>query len=196
MNQLRAKRILKMGQRVGFTKGIPAFCPSGRQRRSKIFPIFLWEGRFKSQALLDEAALAACMAYVDLNPVRAKIAATPEAWDYTTLQSRILYLKNAISENSTALPAQLLPFVGNPREPIPDVLPFKVDDYLELVDWSGRIVRKGIRGAIAATTLAILQRLGIAVETWERLNRQFASKSALCFGCARLAANNKKVFWA
>tara|TARA_B100001094_G_scaffold285829_1_gene300212 strand:- start:305 stop:1405 length:1101 start_codon:yes stop_codon:yes gene_type:complete len=49
-----------------------------------------WEGRFKSQALLDETALVTCMAYVDLNPIRVGISGSLEVSDFTSIQERLL----------------------------------------------------------------------------------------------------------
>ncbi len=135
-----------------------------------------WEGRYKSQALLDEAALLTCMSYVDLNPVRAGIAETPERSDFTSIQARVHAHAGQIEQKThsaedahsgeAGIGVTLLPFGGNERRDGPDHLPFGLTDYLELVDWSGRAVREDKRGAIPGNLPPILQRLGVDPEAY------------------------------
>jgi hypothetical protein len=136
-----------------------------------------WEGRYKSQALLDEKALAACMAYVDLNPVRAGIAETPEQSEYTSIKERIQqYQQNhsrAVEEDS---PSGLLPFVGYPRQDMPKGLPFRLMDYLELVDWTGRAILENKRGFIPDNQPPILDRLQINPKHWLYVTQNFDSR--------------------
>jgi len=133
-----------------------------------------WEGRFKSQALLDEKALAACLAYVDLNPVRAKMAKTPEQSEYTSIQSRAETAKSAHTPNDPRQQSkELMPFAGNPRQEMPFGLPFKLTDYLELVELTGKVIREDKRGYIEKDLPPILQRLGIHSENWIEMTKTF-----------------------
>ena len=133
-----------------------------------------WEGRFYSQALLDDKALAACMAYIDLNPIRAGLSKTPETSKHTTIRHRI---KSAcLSQAPNRLnqqPTLLFPFAGNPRQNSPAGLPMKLTDYIELVEWTGRQIRNKEKGAIAATLPPILSRLGIESDNWVFLCEHF-----------------------
>jgi REP element-mobilizing transposase RayT len=134
-----------------------------------------WEGRFKSQALLDENALITCMAYVDLNPIRAKMASSIERSEYTSAHERIH--GNASPKISTApenKPIKLLyGFVGDKAQDTSQGIPFSLIDYLELLDWTSRVLRDDKRGAILGTQPQLLDVLGIDDQTWCELASSF-----------------------
>ncbi|MZI93740.1 transposase [Vibrio sp. CAIM 722] len=119
-----------------------------------------WEGRYKSQALLDEQALLAAMTYVDLNPIRANIAQTPETSDHTSIKKRI----NSFSLNAKT-PIGLAPFRRHTNSSQHGYyLPFNFTDYLEWIDWYGRHNHHlTARGEIDIKQPPILARLSIAI---------------------------------
>ena len=102
------------------------------------------------------------MAYVDLNPVRAKLAHTPEESDYTSIQERV---EQVSGSDTRKQPIALMPFRLQGQNP--DIaLPYILHDYFELVDWSGRAVRLDKRGSIPSGTPAILERLEVDPDEW------------------------------
>ncbi|WP_292959185.1 transposase [Neptuniibacter sp. UBA6509] len=136
-----------------------------------------WESRFKSQALLTEEALLSCMAYVDLNPVRAEMAPTPEESDHTSIKERLkpkFDITSAIESQKELLALRhfhstikpLATFEGDVRDEEQHGILFNLTDYLELVDMAGRILRDDKRGAISAHLPPILDRLEINKEEW------------------------------
>jgi len=181
-----------------------------------------WEGRFKCQRLLDESAVLACSVYVDLNPIRAGIAETPESSSFTSAYERIqaraatgdaaadgmlagktgaggdgsLHGQQATLHGQQVgratvgratrktgghgetpragwlspvelqgeAVAESRPAAGRASDK--GFLPLNLDQYLELLDWTGRQARPDKRGQIPAELLPILQRLRLSSETW------------------------------
>ncbi|MDP5212577.1 hypothetical protein ORJ66_05930 [Pseudoalteromonas tunicata] len=90
-----------------------------------------WGGRFfKLRAIasaIDEQAVLSCMMYVDLNPIRAKMANNLQDSDFTSIQKRIgSYKKQSTLENTeqvTQQPKQLMAFGSNANN---QIIPFKL----------------------------------------------------------------------
>ena len=186
-----------------------------------------WEGRFRAQLLLDEMALTACMAYVDLNPIRAGIAVTPETSDFTSVKERIADAfgecsvesaqnsgdaEEAASSGLSAIVASesgekgldrnardvriehgekagwLAPIaLEPPRKKVREkattrrasnkgCLPMTLEQYLSLLDWTGRQIRRDKVGAIPNDCAPILERLECNAETWLDFVRNFRKR--------------------
>jgi hypothetical protein len=163
-----------------------------------------WEGRYASVPLLDQAAVIACMAYVDLNPVRARMAPTPEASRFTSVRTRVgarqrhrvvrrVQTRVAAGESTPEQAVVSLKRAGIAEESVAGAVAsaesgmmvaslarcqrahdgaslcsfeLSVDDYLTLVDLTGKILRPDKRGAIDPRLPAILSRLEVKLEAW------------------------------
>ena len=170
-----------------------------------------WESRFKCQALLDEAAIAACMVYVDLNPIRAGIASTPEDSDFTSIQQRIRsWQKNPAppAGNESLQPKDIVNVTLPPPEPASaanpsfcssdsadswlcpiqsdsrrrGILQMSEIEYFDLVDRSGRMIRSDKRGFIEAGLEPILNRIGAIPKAWGETVSHFGSSFRLAAG--------------
>ncbi len=141
-----------------------------------------WESRFKCTRLLDSSALMAAMAYVDLNPIRAGLALTPENSEYTSAKCRcdgrrarkILQQQTLLDQRQLAMVKSLARsdlwltpvFRTDKTVPGEELVPATLDQYLDLLDWTGRQIREGKRGAIPSELKPIMLRLEIDMDNW------------------------------
>jgi hypothetical protein len=175
-----------------------------------------FQERFGCRALLDALAVLACSVYIDLNEIRAQLAATPEESRNTSAHQRILariarrereaagevapgvldcraddadYWLSPLDEQDCAAvlgPSQADSVLQSRACDLGKVnkadvrkrwrhgfLPMKLDQYLELLEWTGRQIVKGKQGAIDGTLPPILQRLQLDPNTWLKLVDNF-----------------------
>jgi len=134
----------------------------------------------------DEAALTACSVYVDLNPIRAGVAKTPETSTYTSAHERIHATKprrHCADQSHQRRDGWLSPVqltqqpqqVKRPRRRASHkgFLPLSEAQYLQLVDWTGRQVRRDKRGAIPSELAPLLTRLELSAQTWVETVQHF-----------------------
>ena len=110
-----------------------------------------WQGRFKSQALLNDRALLAVMAYVDLNPIRAGISQDLPDCTHTSLTHRLHKTDHAHLQPALGLMGGALSISNR--------------SYIELVQWTGRQIRPG-KHSISNAVPKSIQKTGIKPGRW------------------------------
>lgn len=200
-----------------------------------------WEGRFKCMAVLDDPALLTSSIYVDLNPIRAAAAETPETSEFTSAYERIAARQEAAQQSAAgriggaAVEERSSPLASERSRdgwlsPVPDAdawrgvamegadsdkssatlkplsarrrasdrgfLPLLLDEYLQLLDWTGRQLRSDKRGSIPQDLLPILTRLQVNEETWlesvQNFGRWFHRAAGRSANMAKLAGRAGK----
>jgi len=146
-----------------------------------------WEARFHSQALRSKRALVTAMAYVDLNPIRAGLANTPEQSKHTSIKTRLVGDTNAQLAAAVKRTIEagelyclehpvraLMPFADSvSQRSASATLPMREIEYFKLVDITGRVTADGNRGRIDPGLPPLLEQLGLSAEGWIAASTNF-----------------------
>lgn len=145
-----------------------------------------FESRFGCRRIENEAGIVICGMYIDLNEIRAGLATTPESSKHTSAYDRIIAMRQRaagvapedqadcwLSEltydpRSDAFVPGPQPSATGKRASDKGVLPLKLEDYLQLLDWTGRQLAEGKLGAIPNDLAPVLERLGMVSATAEK----------------------------
>ncbi|WJG10012.1 transposase [Aliiglaciecola sp. LCG003] len=133
-----------------------------------------WEGRYYSQALLDEAALLTCMAYVDNNPIRANMSDHPKRSDFTSIKMRMN--TNNHFNNSLASFEDTIGLCGMEFR-----LPFRYADYCKIVQDTAKVI---IEQSKDIHDVLIQDKLTINGSKWLELNLHLESHFSYAIGTA------------
>ena len=152
------------------------------------------EARRTHIAILDEEALLTTLDYVDLNPVAANMAKTPEESDHTSIKARVDHCREQGTLTAVVGPPADRTKHDQPQEaesfwlvPIEDrrevggtragiSASMNLAGYLRLLDWSSRLLRSG-KARVPKDMAGILQRLGSSSDLWQHRMEKLRDRS-------------------
>lgn len=210
-----AARVAELRRRLSsiswFMKSLSEFIARRANREDRCRGRF-WEGRFKCQRLADEAAVLTCMAYVDLNPVRARLAGSLADSAFTSVfdrirgrqaRSRVRRVRRMVRARRKLTPHQRRLYEAARRQSRQDRWLARINaagsplsgvseaSYLQLLDWTGRALRADKPGAIPASVAPLLEQLEINTERWvqtvDRYGRLFFAVAGRAEMMSRIA---------
>ena len=214
-----ARRVKRLRRRLGNVSWFMGALAENISRRANAddgCTGHFWEQRFKARDLVDVGAVLVAGVYVDLNPIRSGVTLTPEDSRYTSAYDRIasyrqkqaglraspkgigswrtpdcwlceFTLQEHLQSNEGDDAMNQTPWRASKK----GLLPISLEDYLKLLDWTGRQVREHDRGVIPSDLAPILDRIEIGRENWLTTIREYDSRFGRVVGRFEQRADSK-----